>query len=35
MREHREVFIDEVRRSMRPALERLPGRAGPIRQEAV
>jgi predicted dehydrogenase len=35
MRERREVFIEEVRRSMRAGLERPSGRAGLLRQEAV
>jgi hypothetical protein len=35
MRERREVFIEEVRRSMRAGLERPSGRAGLVRQEAV
>jgi predicted dehydrogenase len=35
MKEHREVFVEEVRRNLRNGLERLPGRSALVRQEAV
>jgi predicted dehydrogenase len=35
MKEHREVFVEEVRRNVSSGSERLPGRAALVRQEAV